>query len=1231
MKKVLSTLIVTMLIMFLASCSSKQPYYKSSEGLDQTYSNDKIDSEIYLIGDIGIETNGIQSGDLVAMIKEQLSPDMDNETVVFLGNTLSASGLPDEETKEYADLSKNIGDCINELNKATKNLIFLPGNHEWYDGNSHTVEGVQASEDFIQGLAGGKNIFKPGKGCGEPSIVKINKDLILVLVDSQWLLQSDANNERRKSSCDIDNNLEFITFMQELVAKNKRKNIVIAMHHPVFANGKVGGNYPIKNHLLPLPILGTAITSVKKIIGSPQQFGNPDYEAFRSTIQTGILNCEGCITVSGHDNSLQYFTKNGNHFAVAGSGSKVSFVKKADGAEFSSMSQGFVKIVHTTDLELWLEFYGVDTNSKKIKLLYRKLVHKKVIENFEDQNIYKPKEDYPKTITTKASDRYGKWKFLRGKFYRDAWRQDIEVPLLWLDDVAGGLKPIKQGGGFQTNSLRLENSEGVQFVLRSVKKDVEKVVPPTLRKSVVQNLIQDGIAASHPYGALVIPKLAEAAKIYHATPKVVYLPHQEALGEYNTEFSEGLYLFEERPGGNVGAHKNYGGTQETLSTLELADLIVKSPKHKIDKEITLRSRLFDMWIGDWDRHEDQWRWGIFEDGDNILYRPIPRDRDQVFFKNDGVLDYVASRPFFNPVLRRFKNKIDFFPGLIFSGRYFDRTFLNDLQREDFLAIAEELEASLTDQVINEAFRDWPAEIQKLNAEEIKKILRVRRTKIKKYAGDWYDYIYKEVTVPGTNKLNYFEVEYLEGDKLNLVVYSKEKSPENILYKNTLHGNITKELRLFGLKKKDYFSIKGNHNSSIKIRIIGGSGEDVITNESKNGNVLVYDRPDGVTVTGPFKSHLKNEKGINRYNRLDWQQNRFFHFPTLGFYTDEGVGLTYNVWWKKFGFRSDPYEAFHKLTVSYFPTNSAVVANYTGHFPKAIGNWDFELNAFGVGTAFFQRYYGLGNEFIEFEDVFPTFEDAGSGTFHNVNGVHIDINPGFVKKIWKSSTFTINPSFELFNIDDEVDPEPGEERFFLQPEANLTPNDFEVKYYAGLGIKWATERINNPVIPTRGFRFSMFADYKLNLTETEFSNLTLGTELITYIPFNQSKTLVLAMHLGAAYTYGDTEFFHANYLGGSTRLRGFRTNRFAGDGIVYHANDLRLKLFSGKGAFPLSLGVFGSFDYGRAFLDEVDEVDTWHTSVGGGIFLTPLDILGLRFGIFQGESDTSVSIGGALAF
>ena len=124
--------------------------------------------------------------------------------------------------------------------------------------------------------------------------------------------------------------------------------------------------------------------------------------------------------------------------------------------------------------------------------------------------------------------------------------------------------------------------------------------------------------------------------------------------------------------------------------------------------------------------------------------------------------------------------------------------------------------------------------------------------------------------------------------------------------------------------------------------------------------------------------------------------------------------------------------------------------------------------------------------------------------------------------------------------------------------------------------------------------------------------------------------MLATNLGAAYTTGDYEFFHANYLSNQSRLRGFKTNRFGGDGIAYHATDLRIKLLQGHRGLRTGFGIFGSFDYGRAFLEDED-VDDWHTSFGGGIYLTPLDILGFKVGYYVGDDDTQISIGGALAF
>ena len=96
------------------------------------------------------------------------------------------------------------------------------------------------------------------------------------------------------------------------------------------------------------------------------------------------------------------------------------------------------------------------------------------------------------------------------------------------------------------------------------------------------------------------------------------------------------------------------------------------------------------------------------------------------------------------------------------------------------------------------------------------------------------------------------------------------------------------------------------------------------------------------------------------------------------------------------------------------------------------------------------------------------------------------------------------------------------------------------------------------------------------------------------------------------------------------MRGFKTNRFAGDGIVYHATDLRIKLFQGHGGLRTGLGIFGSFDYGRAFLED-EGIGDWHTSFGGGIYLTPLDKFGFKIGYYVGDDDTQITIGGTLLY
>src|SRR5690349_5360176 len=85
----------------------------------------------------------------------------------------------------------------------------------------------------------------------------------------------------------------------------------------------------------------------------------------------------------------------------------------------------------------------------------------------------------PKAIVSKDSvsiaaathyDAGGFSRFWLGDTYRDYWMKPVKVPVLPLGTYAGGLKPLKEGGGMQTINLRLAAPDGSEWVFRPVNK-----------------------------------------------------------------------------------------------------------------------------------------------------------------------------------------------------------------------------------------------------------------------------------------------------------------------------------------------------------------------------------------------------------------------------------------------------------------------------------------------------------------------------------------------------------------------------------------------------------------------------------------------------------------------------------------------------------------------------------------------------------------------------------------
>ena len=138
-------------------------------------------------------------------------------------------------------------------------------------------------------------------------------------------------------------------------------------------------------------------------------------------------------------------------------------------------------------------------------------------------------------------------RFFWGDHYRDAWTTRLTVELLDLQSFAGGLTPLKRGGGRQTKSLRFLGGDGREYSFRSIDKDPAAALPPLLRTTIAADVMQDQISSQHPLGPLVSDPILEHAGVLHAKPRLVVMPDDDRLGEYREEFAGVLGMIEVRP------------------------------------------------------------------------------------------------------------------------------------------------------------------------------------------------------------------------------------------------------------------------------------------------------------------------------------------------------------------------------------------------------------------------------------------------------------------------------------------------------------------------------------------------------------------------------------------------------------------------------------------------------------------------------------------------------------
>ncbi|HEY9364783.1 MAG TPA: BamA/TamA family outer membrane protein [Chitinophagaceae bacterium] len=782
-------------------------------------------------------------------------------------------------------------------------------------------------------------------------------------------------------------------------------------------------------------------------------------------------------------------------------------------------------------------------------------------------------------------------KWLLGANYRDEWVHSITVPVFNISKEKGGLVPEKLGGGLQTKSLRLEDKEGNDYVLRSIEKFPDNNIPEEFRNTFVKDALVDGISASYPYAALSIPPLAEAAGVPHATPRLVYVPDDPALGEYRSIFANTLCIFEER---------EPGGFEKNIGTDNLLEKLQDDNDKKVNQIAVLKARLLDMFIMDFDRHDDQWRWGTNDTNEHRTYFPVPRDRDQAFFINQGFIPNRVAKYF--PKFQGFRAKAKNINTFNFNAIDFDRTFLNATTEKDWRLQTDTLLMQMTDSVIDYAMVQQPKDIYGYSAPQIAATLKERRKYLMDDAIKYYHFLAKQVMVTGSDKDEFFNVQVLDNNNVDVTVYNigSDNDISRKLYHRTFLKDETKEILLYGLGAKDSFLVKGDSKTPIRIRMIGGSGKDIFDLKSHENKrrIFIYDSlaENNVVYGHDFRNRLSNVDTVNVYHRDNFVYNEFRPGLSFSFNSDEGVFAGVGFRHTVHGFRKIPYAFHQKFYIRKSFATSALIADYNLEAIDIMGKGDLLVNSSLNLPRNTINFFGFGNETV-FEKL-----NNKSINFYRTKLKHIDLNVLLRYKVLPSFDISFGPSFNYFHLERQKNV--GTISYFPSLNGLDSTTLYKEKTYVGPLLNLAYDTRRGDFFTTDGVYWQSGIRYNKGLAATATDFWQVNTDLSFYKSIIPNNRLMLAVRFGGGFNSDDYEFYQSQYLSGTENLRGYRKYRFAGDKVLYNNLELRFRIADFQTyLLPGAIGLIAFHDVGRVWFQKQSSA-AWHNGYGGGIWLAP---------------------------
>ena len=541
------------------------------------------------------------------------------------------------------------------------------------------------------------------------------------------------------------------------------------------------------------------------------------------------------------------------------------------------------------------------------------------------------KSIYPQADSGKSKIYNWMW----GRHYRHLYTIPIRVPSATIETLGGGMDIVGQAEGF--HGLLLENKRKQLYLLKPLggstsfleSKFFREIYNKTdFKNTYLDEFLGDAYTIINPYTFLVADYLAKSAGLSFSPSRIYYIPshiRKDTVAD-GSDIQDRLVNLINVP--DINLRSNLYTTEDFLDSLQV------SKNYMADQNLYIRERIFDMWIGDWNKMNENWEWQSHTVNDSVIYTPIVIDRNHAFTKVDGVLfkqmlkmlslDFICN--YDSLILKDTKkiNKLAFALDMAVAGRSDESVWIRQ---------AQEIRKQMTDSLIDSAFTYLPEGVKHDEIELIKQKLKRRRLELEAVASQYYRLLQRTPVVAGTNQSDYFLIERQAPDRTILRIYDPETGDCRL--EQQFSGKETKELWLYGLAGNDTFEVKGNTRKDFPIYLISGEGENQYQlNHSRK--IHVYDKD--------YKYDYQKIK----YHKIS--------FTPWGIYdSDKGISLGTFFTYTMYGFKRAPFTYQHRIGYNYLKGFM-----YAGVFPNYDGRRRLYLNASISSPRNFENFFGFGN-------------------------------------------------------------------------------------------------------------------------------------------------------------------------------------------------------------------------------------------------------------------------------